>query len=58
MKDYAVDRAMQIVFNEYGPERDRGTDWWRCQEQPWFDIATALHFDGIVRFNSYGKAVK
>lgn len=34
--------ALQRVFKEHGPERERLTDWWRCQEEPWRSIATAL----------------
>lgn len=36
------DRLMQKSFDRNGPELDRGTDWKKCMEQPWFDIANAL----------------
>lgn len=35
-------REIQRVFSEHGPERDRLTDWWRCQEQPWASLAEIL----------------
>lgn len=37
---------IQRVFDQHGPERDRGTDWWRCTESPWRELAGILVYPG------------
>lgn len=37
-----LDRVMQDVFQKHGPERDRLTDWRKCQVEPWWSLAAVL----------------
>lgn len=40
--DSVKSREIQRLFREHGPDCDRFTDWWRCQEQPWSGLAEIL----------------
>lgn len=38
----ALRDVIQQAFREVGPERDRYTDWTRCDEEPWTTLARMM----------------
>lgn len=35
----SADRTLQKVFDEIGPAADRGIDWQKCDQEPWWTLA-------------------